>query len=145
MDRREIIAAIDVEIERLKHARLLIAQSAIEKPSNISRGRRARTAKVGKKQTFSPEARSSGKSHAAGPTVIEEKPQVLVVRIPPKELPKRRVVQTAVKQRTALMGAIPQEPVAVAKNREKAAEADIRTPPSMSAFGLAITRGLASA
>ena len=30
-------APIDAEIERLKHARLLIAQSGFEKPSNISR------------------------------------------------------------------------------------------------------------
>jgi hypothetical protein len=144
VDRLEIIAAIDAEIERLEHARLLIAQSAVEKPSNISRGRRARAAKVGKKQPFSPDGRSRGKSLATMPTVIEEKPQVLVVRIPPKELPKRRVVQTAMKQRTALTGDIPQGPVAVAKNRESAAGADTRTPSSTSAFGLAITRGLAS-
>lgn len=145
MDRLEIIAAIDAEIERLEHVRFLIAQSAIEKRSNISRGRRARGAKVGKKQPFSPESGSSGKSHATGPTVIEEQPRVLVVRIPPKELPKRRVVQTATKQRTALTGAVPQGPVAVAKNREKPAGTDTRTASSMSAFGLAITRGLASA
>jgi hypothetical protein len=144
VDRLEIIAAIDAEIERLEHARLLIAQSAVAKPSNAIRERRARAAKVGKKQTVSPNDRSSGKSHATGPTVIEEKPQALVVRIPPKELPKRRVVQTAMKQRTALTGDIPQGPVAVAKNRERAAGAEIRTPSSMSAFGLAITRGLAS-
>lgn len=154
MDRLEIIAAIDAEIERLERSRLLIAQSAIQKQSIISRGRRAQAVKVAKKQPFSPDNRSGGKLHAAGPTVIEEKPQVLVVRIPPKEFPKRRVVQAATKQRTALTGAIPQGPVAVAKNRgkaaeaknrEKAAEADPRTPSSMSAFGLAITRGLASA
>jgi hypothetical protein len=151
VDRLEIIAAIDAEIERLEHARLLIAQSAAEKPLNVSRGRRARAAgrraraaKVGKKQPFSRDNRSSGKSYATGPTVKEEKPQVLVVRIPPKELPKRRVVQTATKQRTALTGDVPQGPVAVAKNREKASGADVRTPSSMSAFGLAITRGLAS-
>jgi hypothetical protein len=74
VDQLEIIAAIDAEIERLEHARLLIAQSAVEKPSNISRRKRARTAKVGKKQTFSPDDRSSGKSYATGPTVVEEKP-----------------------------------------------------------------------
>jgi hypothetical protein len=144
VDRLQIIAAIDAEIECLKHARLLIAQSAVEKPSNVSRERRARVAKVGKKQPFSPDDRSSGKSHATGPTVIEEKPQVLAVRIPPKELPKRRVVQTAMKQRTALTGDIPQGPVAVAKNWEKAGGADSRATSSMSAFGLAIARGLAS-
>jgi hypothetical protein len=144
VDRLEIIAAIDAEIERLEHARLLIAQSGVEKPSNISRGRRTRAARAGKKQPFSPDNRSSGKSHAAGLTVIEEKPQVLVVRIPPRELPKRRVVQTAMKQRTALTGDIPKGPIAVAKNRERAVGAEIRTHSSMSAFGLAITRGLAS-
>jgi hypothetical protein len=145
VDRLKIITAIDAEIERLEHARLLIAQSAVEKPSNISHGKRARAGKLGKKQHSSLDNRSNGKLHAASPTIIEVKPQVLVVRLPPKELPKRRVVQAATKQRTALTGAIPHGPVAVAKNPEKPAGADTRTPSSTSAFGRAITRGLASA
>jgi hypothetical protein len=53
------------------------------------------------------------------------------VRIPPKELLKRPVVEIAIKRRTALTGAIPQGPRTVAMNREKTAGADTRTPSSM--------------
>ena len=144
MDRLEIIAAIDAEIVCLKHARLLIAQSAVEGPSNVSRERRAQVAEGGKKQPFSPDGGSSGKSHATEPTVIEEKPQVLAVRIPPKKLPERRVVPTAIKQRAALTGDTPQSPVAAAKKCEKAGGGESRVASSTSAFGLAIARELAS-
>jgi hypothetical protein len=145
VDRREIIAAIDAEIERLQHARFLIVQSAAGKQSNGSGERHGRTAKVEKKRPVARDSQSIGRSHAAGPTVIQEKPQVLITRVPAKEPPKRRVAQAATKQWTALTGDVPQHPVVVAaKSRSSPAQADDNTVSPTSAFGLAITRGLSS-
>lgn len=92
VDRLEIIAAIAAEIERLQHARFVIVQSATGKRSNGSGESHGRVAKVGKKQPVARDSQSIGWSHAMGPMVIQEKPQVLIARIPPNEPPKRREV-----------------------------------------------------
>jgi hypothetical protein len=145
VDRLEIIAAIDAEIERLQHARFLIVQSAAEKQSNGGSERYGQTAKVGKKRPVARDSQSIRRPHAAGTTVIQEKPQVLVTRIPPKEPPKRRVAQATTKQWTALTGDVPQRPVVVAaKSRSSPAQADDSTVSPTSAFGLAIARRLSS-
>ena len=145
MDRLEIIAAIDAEIERLQHARSLVVQSGVGMRSKGTLERRTRAANAGKKRTVARDRQSIGRSHAARPTVIKERPQVLITRVPPKEPPKRRVAQAATKQRTALTGDVPRDPVAVAaEHREPAAEANNEAVSPTSAFGLAITRGLGS-
>jgi hypothetical protein len=146
VDRLEIIAAIDAEIERLQHARSLVVQSGVGKRSKGSPETRTRAANVGKKRPVARDQQSIGRSYAARPTVIKEKPQVLVTRVPPKEPPKRRVAQAATKQRTALTGDVPRDPVAVAaEHRGPPAEAaNNRAVTPISAFGLAITRGLGS-
>ena len=95
MDRLEIIAEIDAEIERLQQARLLIAQSAVGKQLNRSRLRHARVARAGKKPSLNQVSQVAGRSHATGPTVVQEKSPVLIIRIPPKEPRKRRVVEVA--------------------------------------------------
>ena len=145
VDRLEIIAAIDAEIERLQHVRSMVVQSGLGKRSKGGLERRTPAAKAAKKRPVARDRQSIGRSHAARPTVIKEKPQVLITRVPPKEPPKRRVAQAATKQRSALTGDVPQDPVAVAaEHREPAAEANDRAVSPTSAFGLAITRGLGS-
>jgi hypothetical protein len=148
VDRREIIAVIDAEIERLRHARLLIVQSAGERPSNGGYKTRARPTNVGENLSSTRDRQPIKRSHVMRPILIKDEPQVVVTRIPPKEPPKRRAIRAATKptkQWTALTGDVPQGPVVVAaKNPEIAAQPDNRTPAATSAFGLAIRRSLAS-
>jgi hypothetical protein len=145
MYRVEIIAEIDAEIERLQQARFLIAQSAIGKQSNGSRLGHGRVARAGKKPSLTQGSQGTGRSNATGPTVVQEKSPVLIIRVPPKEPRKRRVVEAATKEGTALSGQVPMHPVVVAaRARSSAAEGVDRTSSPTSAFGRAITRGLAS-
>jgi hypothetical protein len=82
---------------------------------------------------------------------MEEAP-VLIVRVPAKEAPKQRQrrFRTAPKQTMALTGDVPRNPIAVPRKSERHVEREpegklggIRPAPA-SAFGEAISRGLAS-
>lgn len=147
VNRIEIIAAIDAEIERLQHARLLIAHSAIKKPSTDSHQKLPRVARVGQKQAPARARRSIPQPSDTAPTVIDQQPQIFITRLPPKEAPKRRMASIPTKRWTApaLTGNVPQGPVAaVSRSQEKAVGAADGTVAPTSAFGLAITRRLAS-
>lgn len=150
MDRHEIIAALDAEIERLQNARQMVIQSAFEKRSPVHRKHRATAGKravaTAGKRTAAPDRRPIEQPRLKTAPVKEEK-QVLITRIPPKEAPKRRHVQTATKQKewTALSGQVPHGPIAVAaNNRPKVVQAENRPADPTSAFGLAVARELTS-
>jgi hypothetical protein len=144
VNRPAIIAAIDAEIERLQQARFLIAHSAVGKRSSDRKQKQSPPTRPGQEQPIARTRKAIALSRGAQPTVIREKP-VLVTRIAPKEPPKRRI-QAATKHLSALTSDVPQGPIAVpATRRETTAEAGNRTATPTSAFGLAITRGLAAA
>ena len=143
MNRLEIIAAIDAEIERLQHARLLVAQSAVKKAPRSSGDARGRRSNIEKKKST---RRLVQRPVTAQPAAIKLKPQVVVIRIASKEQPKPRI-RTATKSKkwSALTKDVPQGPIAVpAPSREAISEATHSTAVPTSAFGLAITRELAA-
>jgi hypothetical protein len=107
--------------------------------------RHGRTRKAGKKQPVARDSQLIGRSRETWPTGIQEQAAVLIKRIPSKEPPKRRHAQAPMKQWTALTSDVPQRPVVVAaKSRLAPAEAENGTASPTSAFGVTITRRLAS-
>ena len=142
MNRLKIIAAIDAEIERLQHARLLVVQSAVKKPPRTHEVRAKRSDVDKKKGTRGLVQRPV----AAQPAAMNLKPQVVVTRIAPKEQPKPRIrAATKSKKGSALTRDVPTGPIAVRNtNREAMSEATHSRAVPTSAFGLAITRELAA-
>ena len=149
MDRREIIAALDAEIERLRHARLLITQSMAhgrqgDRPSGqpASTKLKKKTASVALRE---PLAGTQPERH-----VQEEKEAAVpFTRVPAKAAPRSRVSRAMPKHQIALTANVPAGPVAAPgkKSSESAAGSKADLPaiaPSASAFGQAITRGLAT-
>jgi hypothetical protein len=91
-------------------------------------------------------------AHAHPESQIQQKQElpVLITRVTAKEAPKRRITPVATRQKTALTADVPENPIAVPANRNKetaeGSETSVvhTTSAPASAFGLAITRGLAS-
>ena len=75
---------------------------------------------------------------------------VLITRVTAKEAPKQRITPVATRQKTALTGDVPENPIAVPANRRKetgeGSETSVAHTSSApaSAFGLAVARELAS-
>jgi hypothetical protein len=149
VNRQELIAALDAEIARLQHARLLIARSVVHR----------RPSKRPAQQLASTKSRQRVISRAAQESLAppprerrlqpENEAAVPFTRVPAKQAPRPRVSRTVSKHPTALTGNVPTEPVAVpSKNSRQSAagaEADLPTvAPAASAFGQAIARGLAT-
>ena len=146
MDRREIIAALDAEIARLRHARLLITQSMAhgrqgDRPSGqpASTKLKKKIAPVALREPAQPESRVHEEKEAAVP----------FTRVPAKAAPRPRVSRAMPKHQIALTANVPTGPVAAPgkKSSESAAGSKADLPaitPSASAFGQAIARGLAT-
>jgi hypothetical protein len=151
VERLQLIALIDAEIERLQQARLLIAPSLVssqlrsrpEKPSPLHTAAKKRISETREQKTSAPSDISAS----------QEQPVVSVTRIPARERSRsrspRRAKQAAPTTATALTGAVPLHPVAAPPRRD---EASMKAKPtqnngvdslSLSAFGQAISRGLA--
>jgi hypothetical protein len=146
VDRQEILAVIDTEIARLRHARFLIAQSVVPRRPDDP----PLPAKLKKGKPVASGAQRTIPSH--GERQIQQKPEapVRITRIPTKHAPKQRVTRAETRHRTALTGDVPQGPVAVPRNKGKetanvlgVSVARTSVAPT-SAFGLAIARELAS-
>jgi hypothetical protein len=104
---REIIAAIDAEIQRLQQVRNLI--SGLAGPKRSGRPAAGSTHKA--KRTLSPEARE--KISAAQRKRWAKQKKVTVIKLPPKHAPTRRPRKpVALKTNTALTGKVPSGPVA---------------------------------
>jgi hypothetical protein len=149
VDRQDIIAALDAEIARLQHTRLLIAQSVAHgRPSKRPAQQRAST--KSKKRLTSPAIRESPASTPRERNTQEAKEAAVpFTRVPAKEAPRPRVSRTVSKHQTALTANVPVGPVAVPnkKSRQSATRAEADLPaavPAASAFGQAIARGLAT-
>jgi hypothetical protein len=151
VDRHEIIAALDAEIARLQHVRLLIKQSVVR----VRRGDRPTEPLVPTKsrrgRLFTAARKLITRAQRERQIQSQQEVPVLVTRVPAKEAPKQRLIRAASKkERTALTGDVPQGPVAAPgkKGRQMAEglKADLPqvTSPPPSAFGQAITRGLAT-
>jgi hypothetical protein len=91
-------------------------------------------------------------AHAHRERQIQQKQELplLITRVTAKEAPKPRITAVAMKQKTALTADVPENPIAVPANRSKVTAEGSETSVAhtasapASAFGLAITRGLAS-
>ena len=149
MDRREIIAALDAEIARLRHARLLITQTMAlgrqaDRPAalGVSTKSRKKMAPVALREPLvrtQPEPQTQEEKEAAVP----------FTRVPAKAAPRSRVSRAVPKHQIALTANVPTGPVAAPgkKSSESAAGSKADMPaiaPSASAFGQAIARGLAT-
>jgi hypothetical protein len=149
VDRQEIIAALDAEIARLQHTRLLIAQSAVHGRLGKRSAQPPASTKL-KKRRISPALHESpARIPRERHTQEEKEAAVPFTRVPAKEAPRPRVSRTVSKGQTALTGNVPAGPVAVPnkKNLQSATEAETKVPavgPAASAFGQAIARGLAT-
>ena len=151
VERLQLIALIDAEIERLQQARLLIAQSVV---SSRLRNRPEKTlllqTDVKTRIARTVEQKTSPSSDISSP---QEQPAVSVTRIPARQRSgsrsPRRTKQIAPKTGTALTGAVPLHPVAAPPRRDeeinqgKPAEKNGVDSVSLSSFGQAISRGLA--
>jgi hypothetical protein len=149
VDRLEIIAAIDAEVTRLRHARFLIAQYSVGTPSDHRRSEPPMPVKRRKERSVATGRQVIARAHRERQIQKQEVP-VLITRVTAKEAPKQRVTPAATRQKTALTGDVPENPIAVPANRRKetgeGSETSVAHTASApaSAFGLAITRGLAS-
>jgi hypothetical protein len=152
VERLQLIALIDAEIERLQQARLLIAPSLV--PSQWrSRPQAAPALRTAAKKTGSRTLEPKPSAPAEISALQAESP-VSVTRIPARKRSglrfSRRTKQAAPKPMTALTGAVPLHPVAAPPKREEKIDPAMPSPPSSvdahsaSAFGQAISRGLAS-
>lgn len=152
MEWLQLIALIDAEIERLQQARLLIA------PSVVSSRLRSRPQKTPALQTGAStriartvEQKTSAPSQISAP---QEQPAISITRIPARgrsgSRSPRRVKQAVPRTATALTGAVPLHPVAAPPRRDeeiaqaKPSEKGGVDSLSLSSFGQAISRGLAS-
>jgi hypothetical protein len=149
VDRLEIIAAIDAEVTRLRHARFLIAQYGVGKPSDHRRSERPMPVKRRKGRSVTAGRQVIAHTHRERQIQQKQELPVLITRVTAKEAPKPRT-PVATKQKTALTADVPENPIAVPANRRKetgeGSETSVAHTASApaSAFGLAITRGLAS-
>ena len=150
VDRLEIIAAIDAEVTRLRHARFLIAQYGVGKPSDHRRSEHPQPVKRRKERSVTTGRQVIARAHRERQIQQKQEVPVLITRVTAKEAPKQRVTPAATRQKTALTGDVPENPVAVPANRRKEAAEGSETrlahttSTPVSAFGLAITRELAS-
>jgi hypothetical protein len=150
VDRLEIIAAIDAEVTRLRHARFLIAQYGVGKPSDHRRSERPMPVKRRKDRPVATGRQVTARAHRERQSQQKREVPVLITRVIAKEAPKQRVTPAATRPKTALTGDVPENPIAVPANRTKetaeGSETSVvhTTSAPASAFGLAISRGLAS-
>lgn len=152
MDIQEIIAAIDAEVARLQHARFLIAQSCVNERAGYQRLRQPAAAKRRKGKAFTRDRETPARSRDARWTERKEEALVAVIRVPAREAPRPRLTRAAAKQTkqsTALTSDVPKGPVAAprkAGQKAEGLEGTMTRPTSVpaSAFGIAISRGLAS-
>jgi hypothetical protein len=146
VDRQEILAVIDTEIARLRHARFLIAQSVVpgrpdDRPLPAKRRQGKRVA-GGAQRTTPPHGERQMQQKLETP--------IRITRIPTKDAPRQRVTRAETRQRTALTGDVPQGPIAAPRNKDRdtasvlGVSAAGSSPAPTSAFGLAIARELAS-
>ena len=150
VNREEILAAIDTEITRLRHARLLIAQSVVAKRREDRPSDRPLPAKRSKGKPVASGAQLTAPSHGERQILQEQKALVRITRIPTKEAPRQRVTRAETTHGTALTGNVPQGPIAVPRNKDREATKVLgvsvvhtRSAPA-SAFGVAVARELAS-
>jgi hypothetical protein len=149
VDRREIIAALDAEIARLRHARLLITESVVrgrqgDRPpgQHASTNSRKKMAPIAVREPLArtqPERRIEQEKEAAVP----------FTRLPAKEAPRPRVSRATPKHQIGLTANVPAGPVAAPGKKSPGSEAESEAnlpaiASSASAFGQAIARGLAT-
>jgi hypothetical protein len=154
VERLRLIALLDAEIERLQQARLLIAPSLISSRLR-SRPRTPQSfvqPQVEKRVSRRAERKTPAPSAMSTPA---EQPTVSVTRLPAKERSgrrfSRRTKQVVPEAAIALTGNVPLHPVATPPKRNNE-EVDQQKPyrdssvhsSSLSAFGEAISRGLAA-
>jgi hypothetical protein len=150
VDRVEIIAAIDAEVTRLRHARFLIAQYGVGKPSDHRRSERPRPVKRREDKHVATGRQVIAHAHRERQIQQKQELPVLITRVTAKEAPKPRITPVATKQKTALTADVPENPIAVPANRRKEAGEGSETSVAhtasapASAFGLAVARELAS-
>jgi hypothetical protein len=149
VDRQEIIAALDTEIVRLQHARLLIAQSGVHGwPSK--RTPLHPPSKKSRKGTLSAATREPiARTPREGGTQLENEAAIPFTRIPAKGARRQRAPRAVAKHENALTANVPTGPVAAPgkKSKEAAAGSEADLPAiasSTSAFGQAIARELAA-
>jgi hypothetical protein len=151
VERLQLIALIDAEIERLQQARLLIAPSLVSSRLRSQPKNSPVLQAVAKKRVSqSLEQTTSPPSDISAP---QEQPTVLVTRIPARGRSRsrspRRTKQVEPKTATALTGAVPLHPVAAPPRRDedriqgKPTQKNSVDSVSLSSFGQAISRGLA--
>jgi hypothetical protein len=150
VERLQLIALIDAEIERLQQARLLIAPSLVSARLR-SRPQKPPAPQAVAKERASPKVRQ--KASASDISAPQEQPAVSVTRIPARQRSgsrsARRTKQVAPRTATALSGAVPLHPVAAPPRREQESNQEKPSPKSgveslpLSSFGQAISRGLA--
>jgi hypothetical protein len=152
VDRLEIIAAIDAEVTRLRHARFLIAQYGVGKPSDHRRSERPMPVKRRKDRPVATGRQVTAHAHRERQIQQKQELPVLITRVTAKEAPKPRITPVATKQKTALSADVPENPIAVPANsvnrrKETAEGSDTRLAHTASApasaFGLAVARELA--
>ena len=152
--RQEILATIYTEIARLRRARFLIARSVVPGHSDKRPSRRPLPAKRGKGKPVASGVQLTPSAHGERQTQQKLETPVRITRLPTKEAPRQRVTRAETTRRTALNGEVPQGPIAVPRNKHRettnvlgVSVAHTSSAPSAapaSAFGLAITRELAS-
>jgi hypothetical protein len=150
VDRLEMIAAIDAEVTRLRHARFLIAQYGVGKLSDHRRSERPRPVKRREDRHVATGRQVIAHAHRERQIQQKQELPVLITRVTAKEAPKPRITPVATKQKTALTADVPENPIAVPANRRKEAGEGSETSVAhtasapASAFGLAVARELAS-
>src|SRR5581483_5561770 len=151
MDRQQIIAAIDAEIARLEHARLLITQSRLTEQKSLPALACRKQARERNERTLVRKVETPSLPQPVRQIAERQEKEVSVVRVPAREARKsRRIVPAARRQMTALTNDVPRTPVVVPpKPPEKTERLQRAMPPPASttapasAFGIAISRGLA--
>jgi hypothetical protein len=150
VDRLEIIAAIDAEVTRLRHARFLIALYGVGKPSDHRRSERPMPVKRREERSVTTGRQVIARVHRERQIQQKQELPVLITRVTAKEAPKPRITPAATKQKTALTADVPENPITLPANRRKVtaegSEASVAhtTSAPVSAFGLAVARELAS-
>jgi hypothetical protein len=103
VDRLEIIAAIDAEVTRLRHARFLIAQYGLGKPSDHRRSERPMPVKPRKDRPVATGRQVIAHAHRERQIQQKQELPVLITRVTAKEAPKQRVTPAATKQKQLLL------------------------------------------
>jgi hypothetical protein len=149
VDRQEIIEALDGEIARLQHARLLIAQSVVHGSLSKRTPSHSPSTESRKRTLWAAIREPIARASREGRIQLEKEAAIPFARIPAKEAPSQRVPTAVAKYETALTANVPAGPVAAPgkKSREVTAGSEADLPAiasSASAFGQAIARGLAA-